>query len=128
MEPGLAPDPVAVGVEGDALAGDGGVELGEGFEVPVGERLIDMDPQRLGWLELGAVGRQVDEPQAIGHREPGRAVPAGVVEHEQDDPVAPGAGLAGEERQHVFEVARGTTPVERCQTLSPVAGETKAVT
>ena len=128
MEAGLAPDPVAVGVEGDALAGDGGVELGEGVEVSVGDGLVDVDPQRLGRLELGAIGWQVDEAEAIGHREPRGAVPAGAVEHQDDDPTAPGAGLAREEREHVLEVAPGKTPVERYQKLSPVAGETKAVT
>ena len=128
MEAGLAPDPVAVGVEGDALAGDGGIELGEGVEVSVDDRLVDVGPQRLGRLELGRVGWEMDEAEAIGHGEAGRAVPAGVVEHEHDDPLRPGAGLAREEREHVLEVARGKTPVERYQKLSPVAGETKAVT
>jgi len=33
VKAGLAADPFAVGVEGDALLGDGGVEVGEGVEV-----------------------------------------------------------------------------------------------
>ena len=77
MEPGLSFDPSLVGVEGDALPGDGGVEIGEGIEVPVGDRLVDMDPQRLGRLELGGVGRQVDEADALGDREPRRGSFAG---------------------------------------------------
>ena len=100
----------------------------ERVEVLVGDGLVDMRPERLGRRELGGVGRQVDEAEALGHDEAGRAVPAGVVEHEQDHAVGSGARLAGEEREHVLEVARGTMPVERDQKLSPVAGETKAVT
>ena len=107
MEPGLAPDPVAVGGEADALAGDGGIEIGEGVEVAVGDRLVDMDPERLGGLELGGVGRQIDEAEAFRDDEPGRVVPAGVVEHEHDDAVAPRASLAGEEREDGLEVLFG---------------------
>jgi hypothetical protein len=66
MEAGLAPDAVAVGGEADALTGDGGIELGEAIEVPVGDRLVEVDPQRLGWLEFGSIGRQVDEADAFG--------------------------------------------------------------
>ena len=117
----MAFDAVSIGVEGDALAGDGGIELGESVDVPVGDGLVEVGPQRLGRLELGGAepapdlirGWWVDEAEAVGHREAGDAVPAGVVEHEHDDAVAPGAGLAGEEGQHVLEVARGTMPVER---------------
>ena len=43
----------------------------------------------------------------LGHREARGAVPAGVVEHEHDDAVAPGARLAGEEGQYVLDVALG---------------------
>ena len=80
-----------------------------------------------GW-NSGVMGRQVDEADALGDREAGHAVPSGVVEHQEDDPFLTRAGLAREEREHVLEVARGKTPVERYQKLSPVAGETKAVT
>ena len=110
---------VAVGVEGDALAGDGGVEFSEGVEVAVGDRLVEVGPQRLGRLELGGVGRRVDEAEALGDREAGGAAPSGVVEYQHDDPVPPCAGLAREEREEreeredVLEVARGKTPVER---------------
>src|SRR3712207_8978678 len=37
---------------------DGGVELGEAGEVPVGDRLVHQRPKALGGLQLGAVGRQ----------------------------------------------------------------------
>ena len=55
MEAGLAPDPIAIGGEADALASDGFVEIGEGVEVPVDDRLVEVDPQRLDRLELGGV-------------------------------------------------------------------------
>ncbi len=107
MEAGLAPDAVSVGVEGHTLAGDGFVELGEGVEVPVDDWLVEVDPQRLGWLEFWGVGRQVDETDALGHGQTGWAVPAGVVEDEQDDAVPPGTRLPGEEGEHILEVALG---------------------
>jgi hypothetical protein len=54
-------------------------------------------------------------------------VPAGVVEHEQDDAVRPApasrAKSASTSSKSCLE-----TPVERYQKLSPVLGETKAVT
>src|SRR5918993_6117113 len=96
MEAGLAPDPVAVGGEADALTGDGGVEIGEAVEGPVGDRLVEVDPQGLGGLELGGAGGQIDEAEALGDDKPGRAVPAGVVEPEHEDAVTARAGLAGE--------------------------------
>ena len=107
MEAGLAPDAVAVGGEADALVSDGGIEIGEAVEVAVGDRLVDMDPERLGGLELGGIGGQVDKAEALGDNKPGRAVPAGVVEHEHDDAVAPRASLAGEEREAGLEVLFG---------------------
>jgi hypothetical protein len=103
VEAGLAPDPVSVGGEGDALLGDGVVEVGERLEVAVDDRLVDMDPEGFRGLEFRGVGRQVDEANALGHREAGLGVPAGAVEHEQDDAVAPGTGLAGEARERLLE-------------------------
>src|SRR4028118_877616 len=47
---GWAPDPIAIGGEADARASDGFVELSEGVEVPVDDRLVEVDPQRLGGL------------------------------------------------------------------------------
>jgi hypothetical protein len=38
----------------------------------------------------------MDEADALRHGEARRGVPAGAVEHQQDDAVAPGARLAGE--------------------------------
>ena len=103
----MAPDAVSVGVEGHTLAGDGFVQIGEAAEVPVDDRLVEMDPERLDRLELGGVGRQVDEAEALGHGQIGWAVPAGVIEDEQDDTVPAGARLPGEEGEHILEVALG---------------------
>ena len=97
MKAGSAPDEVRVGVEGEAAAGDCGVDLGEGGEVAVGERLVQGRPEALRRLELGRVGRQVDEPDPVGDGEPRLGVPAGVVDREDDGALSPGAGLAGEE-------------------------------
>ena len=103
MEAGLSSDEVGVVAELDASGGDDCFEVGEGCEVLVGEGLVDMDPQRFGGLQLGGVGRQVDEADALGDREARRGVPAGTVEDEEDDAVAAGPRLAGEEREGVGE-------------------------
>ena len=114
MEPGLALYAIAVGVEHDALRGDSGIEFGEGVEVPVGDGLIDMYPERLCGLQLGRVRRQIDEADAFGHGETGGGVPAGAVQNEHDDALAPGAGLTGEKREgfgeEVLVDARGEVP------------------
>ncbi len=103
MEAGLSADEVWIVGELDASGGDDGVEVGEGREVLVDDGLVDVDPEGLGRLQLGSVGRQVDEADALGDREARRGVPARAVEDEEDDPVGAGARLAGEERQGVGE-------------------------
>src|SRR5690349_2820154 len=107
LRPPVEVDPSLVevrrGVEGDAALGDRTVEVLDRAEVLVGERLVGHRPEALGRPELGAVGRQVDEPDALGDGQPGLRVPAGVVEDEDDDPVATGAGLAGEEGEERLE-------------------------
>jgi hypothetical protein len=103
VEACLAFDAASVSIEGDALCCDGVVEVGEGLEVLVDDGLVDMDPEGFGRLELGGVWREIDEPDAIRHGQAGGGVPAGAVEDEDDDAVAPGAGLAGKERERVLE-------------------------
>ncbi len=103
MEAGLAFDEFAVGTEPDASGCDHSVEVREGVEVLVGDGLVDVDPKRLGGLQFGGIGREVDEADALGDREAGSGVPAGAVEDEDDDAVAAGARLAGEEREGVGE-------------------------
>src|SRR3954471_3597238 len=107
LRPPVEVDPSLVevrrGVEGDAALGDRTVEVLDRAEVLVGERLVEHRPEAFGRLQLGAVGRQVDEPDALGDGQPGLRVPAGVVEDEDDDPVATGAGFAGEEGEERLE-------------------------
>lgn len=111
MEACLTFDEVAVFGEGDAAFGEDGVEVGKGFEVPVDDGLVEMDPQRLGGLEFGRVGRQVDQAEAFGHGKR-RGVPSGPVEHQEDDAVGSRAGLAGEEGEGVLEQAFVDTRAE----------------
>ena len=102
MEAGLAADEFAIVAEGDAALGDGGVEVGEGVEVLVDDRLVHVDPEGFGRLQLGRVGRQEDEADALGNGER-FGMPAGAVEDEDDDPVAAGPRLAREEGEGVLE-------------------------
>jgi hypothetical protein len=102
VEAGLASDEVAVIGKGDAPVGDHGVDFGEGLEVFVGDRFVDVNPEGLGGLQLGRVGRQVDETDALGDGER-RGVPAGAVQDEDDDPVPTRPCLSGEEGESVLE-------------------------
>jgi hypothetical protein len=103
MEAGLPSDEVSVVPERDAALCHDGIEVFDGLEVLVDDGFVGVDPEGLGRLQLGGVGRQVDELYALRHREAGGGVPAGAVEDEEDDPVAPGARLAGEEGEGVGE-------------------------
>src|SRR5690349_20092743 len=107
LRPPVEVDPSLVevrrGVEGDAALGDRTVEVLDRAEVLVGERLVEHRPEAFGRLQLGAVGRAVDEPDALGDGQPRLRVPARVVEDEDDDPVATGPGLAGEEGEERLE-------------------------
>lgn len=102
MEAGLASDEIAVVGQGHAPVGDDGVEVIERLEVAVDDGFVDMDPEGFGGLQLGGVGRQEDEPDALGHGER-QGVVSGAVKDEDDDPVAAGAGLAGEEGEGALE-------------------------
>ena len=95
MEIGVLRDDFFVVRQIAASVGDDGIEIVDGVEVGVGKRFIDERPQVLGGLELRAVGRLVDEPDAVGDGEVLQTVPAGIIELEHDDAVAPGASLAG---------------------------------
>jgi len=54
-------------------------------------------------------------------------VPSGAVEHEKGDAVASGVGLAGDDHEAVPDEAMADARGAGCRTLSPVAGETRAV-
>jgi hypothetical protein len=89
VEVGASFDGVAVGIKVETAARDDLVDLVEGGEVPVDERLVAQGPQALGRLQLGGVARQVDEPEAVGNRQVRLGVPAGVVEHGHDPALPP---------------------------------------
>ncbi|MCJ2043055.1 hypothetical protein MKK58_00600, partial [Methylobacterium sp. J-078] len=73
------------------------LDLGQPIEVPVGDRLIDGAAEVLGGLEFGGVGRQVDEPHAMGQAQSWFGVPARSVERQDDRALRACAGLAGEQ-------------------------------
>src|SRR3954453_3247644 len=62
----------------------------------VHDRLVEHGPEALGRLQLGCVGRQVDEPDPVRDGQVRLGVPTGIVEHEHDGALAPGPGLVGE--------------------------------
>lgn len=107
MEVDPSPIEIASGDKGDASVGDHAVEVLEGREVLVGERLVEHGPETLGGLELRAVRWQVDEPNAVGNTQAGSGVPAGVVEHQDDDPLPAGAGLLRKGGQKLLEEGFG---------------------
>src|SRR5690349_12282732 len=86
-------------VENATALGDGLLEIGEGLEVTVDQRLIQDGPEVLGGLKLGRVPGQVDEPDPIRGGQVRRGVPAGVVENEHDDALASRPSLTGKQRQ-----------------------------
>jgi hypothetical protein len=84
------------GIKLATALGDGGAEFVERGDVPIDDRLIHQRPEMLGGLEFGRVGRQEDESDPLGDDQALGAMPAGIVEHEDDAALAPRAGLAGE--------------------------------
>ena len=79
------------------------VEVFDGFEIGVGERLVDKRPKMLGGLQLGAMGRLENEPDAFRHDQVFRAVPAGVVELKHRPFVLADADRFGEVREDGLE-------------------------
>jgi hypothetical protein len=94
-------------IEDSATVCDGSFQIGKGLEVLVGERLVEDGPEVLGRLQFGGVARQVDEPEALGHDQVRRGVPAGVVEQKRDHALASRSSLAGKERQQRGEERLG---------------------
>ena len=116
----------AVG-EGDTLGGDFLVELCDGCDVLVDDRLVDKRPKSFGGLQLRGVGWQINEANAIGDFEISWPMPPRIVEHEKDDAAQARFGsrakVASSASKNSFD-----TPLETYQKVSPVAGETNAVT
>jgi hypothetical protein len=96
-------------------------------EVFVDDGLVDHRPQRFGRLHLRGVGGLEDEANAVRHGEAGLAMPTGVVERQDDAPLTPGPASWANNRSGASKNGLDT-PFETYQKLSPVAGETNAVT
>lgn len=86
---------------------DAVLDLGQVAEVPVDDGLVDEAPEVLGGLEFGGVGRQVDEPQTLGHAQPRLRVPACAVEQQDDRALAARAGLLRKQGQQALEQRLG---------------------
>ena len=84
------------GVEPAAARGDGGLKRLQCGEMRVDHRLVDQRPEMFSRLQLRTVGRQEHQADPVGDGEILRPVPAGIVEHQDDVALAPGAGLPGE--------------------------------
>lgn len=96
MEIGGVGDRRLVVVKGAASLCEGGVQVIDCLEVFVDERLVDQRPQVLGGLQLGTIGRLVDQADTVWNGQVFRPVPAGIIEDENDDALAAGTGLARE--------------------------------
>lgn len=65
MKVGVLRDGLLVLMQMAASCGNDRIELVDGLEVSVGERLIDEGPKVLGGLQFGAIGGLIDEPDAV---------------------------------------------------------------
>lgn len=99
MEVGVVADGVGLLRELEAAFFDSMIEVFERLEGAIGDGLVGEWPEAFGGLQLGAVGRQVFDVDAAGNLELLGAVPAGVVDGEDDDAVLSGADRLGEQAQ-----------------------------
>src|SRR6266536_146294 len=83
MEFGGASDGVLVSLQRATSLCDRGVEIVDGCEMSIDERLVDEGPKVLCRLQLRAVGGLEDQPDAVGNGEVFRTVPAGLVEYDR---------------------------------------------
>src|SRR3712207_9121728 len=72
------------GVETAAAFGDGGMERVQRGEMRVDHRLVDKGPEMLGRLQFRRVRRQEHQADPVGDGNAFEAVPAGIVEHQDD--------------------------------------------
>jgi hypothetical protein len=127
VEVGVAFDGAVILLEPAAPRSNGAIEVVDGFEVLVDERLIDKGPEALSGLEFRAAWRLIDEPDAVWNWKIFRAMPAGIIKLQDDDAIAAGTSLTCEGGEQ-FGKERLSIPLERYQTVSPLAGATKPVT
>jgi hypothetical protein len=86
-------DGAVILLEHAAPRSNGAIEVVDGFEVLVDERLIDKGPEALGRLEFRAAWRLIDEPDAVWDWKIFRTMPAGIIKLQNDDAIATGTGL-----------------------------------
>src|SRR5690349_24758731 len=75
------------------------IEIGQGVEMKIGQRLVDHGPEMLGRLEFRGIGWQELQADAVRDLQVLGDVPAGAVENEHDDLVRSGSDIAGERGQ-----------------------------
>ena len=109
MEVGVPFVEIGGSLKCEATFSDDGVEFLDGFEILVGDRLVEHRPEAFGWLQLWTIGRQIDEAEAVGHGQARFGVPPGAVDHQDDHAILADAGFAGEERQQLLEKRLGDT-------------------
>src|ERR687893_549655 len=83
VEVGVRPD--GLRIEPSAALGDDGLEVGERGEVPIDGGLVDQGPEVLG--------RQEYQADPVGYGEAIGAMPAGIVEHQDDVALPARTGL-----------------------------------
>jgi len=76
VEQGAVADCIWLLREGDAAIANRLVEVLDGLETAIGERLVNEHPKMLGRLQFGAVGGLKDEVNSIGDSQVLRALPA----------------------------------------------------
>jgi hypothetical protein len=76
VEQGAVADRIWLLREGDAAIANRLVEVLDGLETAIGERLVNEHPKMLGRLQFGAVGGLKDEVNSIGDSQVLRALPA----------------------------------------------------
>lgn len=69
----------------------------------VDDRLVEDLPEMLGGLKFGSIGWQEEKADSVRNLQIAQPTPSGVVEHENDDAVATGAGLFGESCEQFLE-------------------------
>ena len=104
MEERAVADQVLLLREGDAALSHDSVEVLDGLEVAIDERLVDEGPQMLGRLQLGTVGRLEHELYAVRHDKVLGSMPAGIVELQHDALLGASADRLGEVGEHQLEV------------------------
>jgi hypothetical protein len=138
METGSAADLLGLLSECDALSGDFCIEFLDGRDVVVDDRLVDKRPKGFGRLQLGTIGRQINEANAIGNFEIGLPMPylrnrlgsdcsAALSSTSKMMRLKPApasrAKVSSKASKNSF-----ATPLETYQKVSPAAGGTNAVT